>query len=126
MFASFYKTNEKAFRKVEFSFHMNNNPRQSFVDNQKRYQKEYEAINNRYQLFSLIRLAVFLLVVISVGFLFYFREMTLVGIAIIIGVTIFGILVNFHRKMAFQRRQREVLVAINEEEIQRLDVNLST
>ncbi len=59
------------------------------------------------------------------GYLLYSREFIYGGIVGTIGLLIFGLVVNRHKKIAFDRKQRELLIQINQQEIKRLDLVLT-
>lgn len=105
---------------------MTDNPHQVFSENQKRYQSEYDTFDRQYQFYSLIRIALFLISVGLASYLFYSREMIMGGVVGTIGILIFGLVVNHHKKIAFNRKQRDLLVLSNQEEIQRLDLELAS
>ena len=105
---------------------MTNDPRQTFQENRKRYQADFDRLNKDYQLFSLVRVVLFLTTIGSAGYLFYTREMVIAAVTGTLGILTFGLIVNHHRKIAFRRKQAELLIEINQEEESRLEPSLSS
>lgn len=104
---------------------MKQNPRKDFQENIDHYENLTDKVSAKFAVFSWVRVLVFLLSTFSVGYLFYLREILFSGISLVLGFIVFGIIVRLHRQIAFQRRQSELLLEINGEELRKLDLELS-
>jgi len=96
-----------------------------FKDNISIHQQGFEKLDSKVFWVSWLRVIAFISFFGLAGYLFYDREMLFGFGSTMIGFILFGVIVNRHKRLEFKRKQEEILIQINQEELKRLDNNLS-
>lgn len=83
-------------------------------------------LNKKYSFWSGIRVAVFLVFTVSIIYFANARDVQTVLVLGFIFPVLFGLLIKYHNKIAFERNHAQNLKQINQQEIQRLKGNLKS
>ncbi len=81
------------------------------------FKQQYALLNRQYNTMATIRVTFFLLFLIGIIILANYKMAAGIGIGILFFPLLFGIIVNQHRKVAFRRRQAQLLENINHTEL---------
>ncbi len=100
-------------------------PKKVFKDNITAHQLVFKKLDNKVFWISWLRVLVFISFTLLVGYLLSEREMVASFVIALVGFIFFGVLVNLHRRLSFERKEKELLVQINQEELQRTEGDLS-
>ena len=96
-----------------------------FTDKLHLFQEMYSGLDRKYRQLSLIRLLLFIVTIVLFVYYANLREMYYVGGTMAVSIVLFGILIQHHNRIRFQRQHHSYLIQISKEEIQRTQGNLS-
>ncbi len=94
-------------------------PKTIFSDNILRYKKTLETLQKKYTFWSTIRVVFFITALVLLLYFANDRNIELAIYILVIFPILFGILIKFHNKISFQRKQVQNLLQINEDELKR-------
>jgi len=105
---------------------MSENPlNQVFEERVQRFREKFVKLRKRNQVYSIVRILLFVLFVIATVYFANAREITWLIVSVVLFVVVFIIIIKKHNRLKFLLKHTDNLVLINELEIRRLQGDLT-